>query len=219
MLECVTSFTLAEHFFGHVYDPPTGPWGYTRVANPERKPFPTKDGYIGLLPYTDAQWDQFFAAAGLARDLRQGPALRRLQDPRPARPRTLRAGGGGHAVADHRRMAGAAQAAADSGRAKMNRLEDLQGDPHLQAVGLFERYEHPRPGPTSAPPAGEVRRDPGQHPPPPAPPGRAHRRTPRRAGDRRLMRAATISPRARVLSTNGVTGSEERGGPRSKMDR
>jgi len=34
MLECVTSFTLAEHFYGHVYDPPTGPWGYTRVANP-----------------------------------------------------------------------------------------------------------------------------------------------------------------------------------------
>src|SRR5580698_11463202 len=55
MLECITSFGLAEHFYGHVYDPPTGPWGYTRVANPQRKPFRTRDGYIGLLPYTDAQ--------------------------------------------------------------------------------------------------------------------------------------------------------------------
>ena len=64
MLECVTSFNLAEHFFGHVYDPPTGQWGYTRVVNPTRKPFPTKDGYIGLLPYTDQQWDQFFEIAG-----------------------------------------------------------------------------------------------------------------------------------------------------------
>ena len=55
-----------RHFYGHVYDPPTGPWAYTRVANPQRKPFRTKDGYIGLLPYTDQQWDQFFAVAGWA---------------------------------------------------------------------------------------------------------------------------------------------------------
>src|SRR6185436_12529583 len=61
MLECITSFTLSEHFFGHVYDPPLGQWGYNRVVNPERKPFKTADGYIGMLPYTDQQWDQFFA--------------------------------------------------------------------------------------------------------------------------------------------------------------
>jgi crotonobetainyl-CoA:carnitine CoA-transferase CaiB-like acyl-CoA transferase len=30
---------------------------------------------------------------------------------------------------------------------KMNRLDDLQADPHLAAVGLFERYEHPDAGP------------------------------------------------------------------------
>ncbi|MGI9169508.1 MAG: CoA transferase, partial [Caulobacteraceae bacterium] len=29
---------------------------------------------------------------------------------------------------------------------KMNRLEDLQDDPHLAAVGLFERYDHPDAG-------------------------------------------------------------------------
>jgi len=38
MMECLTTFTLAEHFFGHVYDPPTGPWAYPRVTNPKRKP-------------------------------------------------------------------------------------------------------------------------------------------------------------------------------------
>ena len=64
MLECVTSFNLVENMFGHVFDPPTGQWAYTRSANPNRKPFPTKDGYIGLLPYTDQQWDQFFEIAG-----------------------------------------------------------------------------------------------------------------------------------------------------------
>ena len=40
MLECVTSFNLAEHFYGHVYDPPTGPWAYTRVANPRAQALP-----------------------------------------------------------------------------------------------------------------------------------------------------------------------------------
>ena len=64
MLECVTSFNLVEHLYDHSFDPPTGQWGYQRVVNPHRKPFPTKDGYIGLLPYTDKQWDIFFEVAG-----------------------------------------------------------------------------------------------------------------------------------------------------------
>ena len=29
---------------------------------------------------------------------------------------------------------------------KMNRLDDLMEDPHIKAVGLFERYEHPEAG-------------------------------------------------------------------------
>ena len=73
MLECVTSFNLAEHFYGHVYDPPLGQWGYPRVVNPTRKPFPTKDGYIGLLPYTDQQWDQFFEIAGWKETIAKDP--------------------------------------------------------------------------------------------------------------------------------------------------
>ena len=83
MMECLTSFNLAEHFFGHVYDPPTGQWGYSRVVNPERKPFATKDGHIGLLPYTDKQWEQFFAAAGLGDTLGKDP---RFTDFRARRP-------------------------------------------------------------------------------------------------------------------------------------
>ena len=29
---------------------------------------------------------------------------------------------------------------------RTNRLDDLESDPHLAAVGLFERYEHPEVG-------------------------------------------------------------------------
>jgi len=146
MLECVTSFTLAEHFYGHVYDPPTGPWAYTRVANPQRKPFRTKDGYIGLLPYTDAQWDQFFAAAGWADTFGKDP---RFADYKTRARHVRELYGLVEAVTPTRTT--------DEWLAllkplhipvvKMNRLDDLQADPHLAAVGLFERYEHPDAGP------------------------------------------------------------------------
>jgi len=33
---------------------------------------------------------------------------------------------------------------------KTNRFEDLEGDPHLAAVGLFEPYDHPHLGPYKA---------------------------------------------------------------------
>jgi crotonobetainyl-CoA:carnitine CoA-transferase CaiB-like acyl-CoA transferase len=145
MLECMTSFNLAEHFYGHVYDPPTGQWAYPRVANPERKPFATKDGYIGLLPYTDKQWDQFFEVAGWGDSF--------AKDPRFADYATR----GRHV----RELYGLVEQVTltrttDEWLAilkplhipvtRMNRLDELQADPHLAAVGLFERYEHPDAG-------------------------------------------------------------------------
>ena len=146
MFECVTSFTLAEHFYGHVYDPPTGPWAYTRVANPERKPFRTKDGYIGLLPYTDQQWDQFFAVAGWGDTFGKDP---RFSDYR-TRARHVRELYGlveqvtpTLTTEEWLALLKPLQIPA----VRMNRLEDLQDDPHLREVGLFERYEHPGAGP------------------------------------------------------------------------
>jgi crotonobetainyl-CoA:carnitine CoA-transferase CaiB-like acyl-CoA transferase len=145
MLECITSFNLAEHFYGHVFDPPTGQWAYTRVANPQRKPFATKDGHIGLLPYTDQQWDQFFAAAGWTETF--------AKDPRFADFRTR----GAH-VRELFELVEQVVATRTTDEwlallkplqipvVKMNRLDDLPTDPHLEAVGLFERYEHPQAG-------------------------------------------------------------------------
>jgi crotonobetainyl-CoA:carnitine CoA-transferase CaiB-like acyl-CoA transferase len=145
MLECITSFNLAEHLYGHVYDPPTGPWAYTRVANPERKPYPTKDGYIGLLPYTDAQWDLFFQAAGMGESFGQDPRFSDYRA-RVAHIREL------YALVDEVTRT----KTTDEWLAllkplsipvvKMNRLDDLFDDPHLAAVGLFERYHHPEAG-------------------------------------------------------------------------
>ncbi len=145
MLECITSFTLAEHFYGQVYDPPTGPWAYTRVANPERKPFPTLDGHIGLLPYTDAQWDQFFEVAGWGETFGKDP---RFADYR-TRARHVRELYG---LVEEVTRTRTTEAWLDLLRplqipvVKMNRLHELPDDPHLAAVDLFERYTHPEAG-------------------------------------------------------------------------
>jgi len=145
MFECMTSFNLVEHFYHHVYDPPTGEIGYGRVLNPFRKPFATKDGYIGLLPYTDKQWDQFFEAAGF------GPAV--SSDPRfahfTARNANIREL---YALVEEAAATKTTQEWLDLLRplsvpvAKMNRLDELEHDPHLVAVELFQPYEHPDAG-------------------------------------------------------------------------
>lgn len=146
MFECITSFNLAEHFYGHVFDPPTGQWAYPRVANPERKPFPTKDGYIGLLPYTDNQWDQFFEVAGWGETFAKDP---RFSDPK-VRGRHIRELYG--LVDEVTRTKTTDEWLAvlkplSIPVVRMNRLDDLMSDPHLQAVELFQRYEHPDVGP------------------------------------------------------------------------
>jgi crotonobetainyl-CoA:carnitine CoA-transferase CaiB-like acyl-CoA transferase len=145
MFECVTSFNLAEHMFGHVFDPPTGDWAYTRVANPNRKPFRTKDGHIGLLPYTDKNWDDFFAVAGwtdtIAADARFNTQRARLQN--------------AHALYGLLEAVTCTKTTAEwlallkplnIPVAATNRLDDLMADPHLQSVDFFERYEHPDAG-------------------------------------------------------------------------
>ena len=144
MFECLTSFNLAEHFFGHVFDPPTGQWAYSRVANPNRKPFQTMDGYIGLLPYNDKQWVAFFNAAGRGE---------MMQDERfatqKARSQNYHALYG--LIEDITRTKTTADWLAilkplHIPVTKTNRLDDLMDDPHLKAVGFFERYEHPEAG-------------------------------------------------------------------------
>jgi crotonobetainyl-CoA:carnitine CoA-transferase CaiB-like acyl-CoA transferase len=145
MLECVTSFNLAEHFYGHVYDPPTGPWAYTRVANPERKPFATKDGYIGLLPYTDKQWDQFFEVAGWGETFGKDP---RFSDYKTRAGHVRELYGLVEEVTRTRTTAEwlACLKPLQIPVVRMNRLDELQEDPHLAAVDLFERYAHPDAG-------------------------------------------------------------------------
>lgn len=149
MLECVTSFNLVENLYDHAYEPPTGQWSYQRVTNPHRKPFATKDGYIGLLPYTDKQWDQFFAVAGWAETVAKDPRFADYAQ-RAKHTREL------YAMVEEVTATKTTDEWLTLFKGlsipvqKTNRFEDLESDPHLEAVGLFERYDHPHLGPYKA---------------------------------------------------------------------
>ena len=64
MQETFEAFTLVEHGAEAVPRPPVGPAGYQRVLTPHRRPWPTRDGWMVVLPYTKEQYDRIFAAAG-----------------------------------------------------------------------------------------------------------------------------------------------------------
>lgn len=145
MFECVTSFLLVEHMYDNTFQPPTGQWGYQRVVNPNRKPFATKDGYIGLLPYTDKQWDQFFDAAGFGEQVKTDPRFADYAT-RAKHTREL------YGMIEQAAATKTTQEWLDILKplsipvVKTNQLDDLPDDPHLQAVEFFQTYAHPEVG-------------------------------------------------------------------------
>jgi crotonobetainyl-CoA:carnitine CoA-transferase CaiB-like acyl-CoA transferase len=64
MFETLVSFMMTEHLSGSITEPPSGPPEYPRLTAPDRRPYRTKDGYIGLMIYNDKQWRSFFALIG-----------------------------------------------------------------------------------------------------------------------------------------------------------
>lgn len=55
MFECVAAFAMTEHLMGATFED-NGKTGYHRTMTEHRNPYPTKDGWIGVLPYTAKQW-------------------------------------------------------------------------------------------------------------------------------------------------------------------
>ncbi len=145
MFETMVAFTMPEHVAGMTFDPPQGGAGYSRVINPERRPYRTKDGYLCVLPYTTAQWLRFFHLIGRD-DLAQDPLL---ADPmeRSKRFREL------YALIDEampKRTTDEwveALLASDILFGKVNTPDDLLRDPHLAALNMFPVVQHPTEGP------------------------------------------------------------------------
>lgn len=69
MQQTMAAFILAEHGAGAISEPPQAAAGkpaagYPRILTPERRPHPTKDGMVHLLPYLPRHYVALFTEAG-----------------------------------------------------------------------------------------------------------------------------------------------------------
>ncbi len=145
MFESLAQFVLSDNMAGRSFDPPLGEAGYQRMLAPDRRPYATRDGHICLLVYNDAQWQRFFEAIGEAERFRSDPLFSSHSN-RAARIREVYAFVAGV-------IAGRSTAewldilsAADLPVSRMNSLDDLIDDEHLNQVGFFTWREHPSEG-------------------------------------------------------------------------
>ena len=144
MLEAFTRFMMVEHFGGLTFDPPSGPACYFRQIDPDRQPFPTKDGAVSLVPYTEAAWPELFRLLGepgalddprfATRELRivnVGALYRKLAEVTPR-----------FTCAELEAMCRGADIPVRVARD----IGEVRDDPHLAATGFFTRREHPSEG-------------------------------------------------------------------------
>ncbi|MBL6080374.1 CoA transferase [Belnapia sp. T18] len=142
MLETLTAFLSVEHLGGLGFEPREGEAGYKRLRY--RKPAPTRDGHITLLPYSTANWVTFFTIAG-REDLIETLSVR---DPvkRNANIDAVYA-----AMAEIAQGRTTAEWLAlceqhDIPATGFTRVEDVTEHPHLKAVGMFQEHDHPSEG-------------------------------------------------------------------------
>ncbi len=60
MIDVMRAFVLVEHGAGAIPEPPLDTAGYRRILTPERRPQRTADGWINVLPYTEAHYHSLF---------------------------------------------------------------------------------------------------------------------------------------------------------------
>ena len=145
MMETMVAFNTIEHLWGAAFVPPLAPMGYVPVSTAARRPFKTRDGYLCVLPYTDAHWARFCDVVGdpaLTADARWATHAARQRD------QTGFWSEVGERVAQRTTQAWIdALGAADVPFGRVNSLDDLLTDPHLESIGFWQTMEHPTEGP------------------------------------------------------------------------
>ena len=144
MFETMVAFNLVEHCYGQHFEPPQSAAGYPRVLADSRRPYRTADGFVCMMPYTDAHWQRFFAAMGvaeLARDARFSSMAARTQNI-VALYDTMGQFGASKTTEEWLALCDALQIPAG----RVNRLDDLKNDPHLQDTGFFTQVDDPAMG-------------------------------------------------------------------------
>lgn len=145
MFETMVNFVLNQHLNGHAFVPPSGDIGYGRVLSPYRKPAPTKDGFIAHGIYSFRHWVSFMTEAE-RRDILDGPLMGdRITV--ASNIETLYKIVHDEIFPDRTTEEWLAILTdLDIPCSPVVDLKDLESDPHLQTVGLFEDYDHPTQG-------------------------------------------------------------------------
>lgn len=144
MFEGVVSFLMAEHLAGETFRPPLADIGYKRLLSEHRKPFPTKDGHIGVLPYNGKHWASFLSFVG-RNDLADADWV---QDSASRSENIGELYAIVSAVMPERTTADWLNILheLDIPCTPVNSLRDLLSDSHLTDVELFQDVEHPTEG-------------------------------------------------------------------------
>ena len=142
MFESFTAFNMVENLFGHTFIPPLAQVAYTRSSSPNRKPYATKDGFIGLLPYSDAQWELFFEIGGRPDIMRADPRFSTYAA------RTANINALYELVAEVAATKTTDEwlkllEEADIPSMKCNTILDVINEPHLRGTGFIHEREHP----------------------------------------------------------------------------
>ncbi|MBR0672944.1 CaiB/BaiF CoA transferase family protein [Neoroseomonas soli] len=135
MFEAVAAFVLNEHLAAAAFGGPPESAGYHRMFAADRRPYRTLDGWIAALPYTEQQWRRLLEFTG-REDVLEAPWF---SDPgeRSAHIAELYT-----VLAEEMARRSTddwlrALQELDIPHARVNRLEDLLRDPHLQDVDFF----------------------------------------------------------------------------------
>lgn len=143
MFETMVSFVMGDHMGGLSYHPPLDKGGYARLTARNRRPFRTADGYVCALLYTDVHWRKFWKIIG-----REPEGDGRVSDYRSRMDHIedlyadLSEAFAKRTTAEWLETLGAA----DIPCAPFHNLESVMEDPHLNAVGFFEKVIHPTEG-------------------------------------------------------------------------
>lgn len=145
MFETLASLIFGDHLYGETFVPPRGPMGYARLTVRDRGPYPTADGHLCCMIYTDEQWRAFLRLVGRDGALERDPRLTDIAA------RTRHADAAFALICEETRRRSTADWLAALRQAgltgvAMRSIEDLLEDPHLAAVGFFQEASHPLEG-------------------------------------------------------------------------
>lgn len=146
MFETFAHFVMGDHLYGHTFVPPLEDWGYARMMNPQRRPYRTLDGYIGVQVYNDKHWTRFFDVSGHS-EMKADPRFADIHG------RTQHIAELYDFLAQTFETRTTAEwvallTEADIPIIEMNTPQTLLTNPHMQAVGFFREEMHPSEGPT-----------------------------------------------------------------------